>query len=57
MTKGMDLAHGLLARVRDCRKRRRWPGRYQGEQELVLPSVLYATDDDELELVGLKEKA
>lgn len=54
---GFDLVDELLRKVRKHRSSRRWPGRYQGEQLLELPPWLLTESDDELELVGLKEKA
>lgn len=54
---GRDMVDELLAKVRKHRNARRWPGRYQGEQLLELPPWMLTDSDDELELVGLKEKA
>ena len=46
----------LLARVKDCRRKRRWPGRYETELPLQVPPWYFNDDDSELELLGLKPK-
>ena len=42
---GEDLAASLLARVKECRARKSWPGRYSGEQTLSLPGWAYPPID------------
>ena len=44
---GEDKARAALDLVAECRKRRRWPGRYTEEQKLVLPPWEYPGIDDE----------
>ena len=51
---GMDIAE-LLAKVKECRRKRRWPGRFQTAQPLDVPPWFFREADDEtLVLEGLK---
>lgn len=41
-----DMVAGLLTRLKDCRRRRVWPGRYEGAQELDLAPWLFEDRND-----------
>lgn len=42
----MDVVQGLLQRVKECRRKRRWPGRYVGEQPLDLPPWTFPSEEE-----------
>src|SRR5690606_13913347 len=48
---GRRTYRGWLERLVECRTTGQWPGRAEGEVELVLPEWCFATGDDGLELV------
>jgi exodeoxyribonuclease VIII len=45
MAKGLELYQGFLRKLRTCRERNEWPGRYPDEQHLELPAWLYSDDE------------
>lgn len=52
-----DTVRGLLDQVKDCRTRRRWPGRYESAVPLDTPPWYFDSKDDEtLVLEGLKAR-
>jgi len=52
---GEEQVREMLRLVADCRKTKRWPGRYPTEQKLELPGWVYSEAmDEELVLMGLK---
>jgi hypothetical protein len=51
---GAEVVGELLARVKECRRLRRWPGRDEGAQKLDLPPWIYDdAKDEEMALMGL----
>jgi hypothetical protein len=54
---GDEIVGELLQQVKDCRRRRRWPDRYEGLQSLEVPPWFFQDGkDEELILTGLKAR-
>ena len=53
---GEEMVRELLAKLKDCRRKRRWPGRYETVQPLDVPPWFFGSRDDELTIMGLKAK-